>query len=105
MANFLLFCSVVRSFISQFSSANPSKYVTPAPSTSTRYRTESASYSSPQPLDGLSQDSPPARSRIDRPPSRPMSMVQPYHPPLMEVGHDTPPELQPIFSFLNSHSN
>ena len=42
---------------------------------------------------------------MDRPPSRPMSMVQTYHPPLMEVASDTLPELQPIFTFLNSHSN
>ncbi|KAI9872587.1 MAG: hypothetical protein M1830_001450 [Pleopsidium flavum] len=34
-----------------------------------------------------------------------MSMVQTYQPPLMEVAHDTLPELQPIFTFLNSHSN
>lgn len=32
-------------------------------------------------------------------------MVQTYQPPLMEIGQDTIPELQPIFSFLNSHSN
>lgn len=32
-------------------------------------------------------------------------MVQTYHPPLMEVAHDTLPELQPIFTFLNAHSN
>ena len=32
-------------------------------------------------------------------------MVQPYQPPLMEVAQDTLPELQPIFTFLNSHSN
>ncbi|KAL8825658.1 MAG: hypothetical protein Q9170_007710 [Blastenia crenularia] len=37
--------------------------------------------------------------------SRPMSMVQTYQPPLMEIGQDVIPELQPIFSFLNSHSN
>lgn len=34
-----------------------------------------------------------------------MSMVQAYQPPLMEIGHDVIPELQPVFSFLNSHSN
>ncbi|KAF2146751.1 uncharacterized protein K452DRAFT_294294 [Aplosporella prunicola CBS 121167] len=46
------------------------------------------------------------RSRADsRPSSRPISMVQTYHPPVMEVASDTPPELQPIFIFLNSHSN
>ncbi|PNY28556.1 Protein SKG3 [Tolypocladium capitatum] len=37
--------------------------------------------------------------------SRPLSMVQAYQPPLMDIGKDTIPELQPIFSFLNSHSN
>jgi CCR4-NOT transcriptional complex subunit CAF120 len=37
--------------------------------------------------------------------SRPMSMVQTYQPPLMELNQDTLPELQPIFTYLNSHSN
>lgn len=32
-------------------------------------------------------------------------MIQTYQPPVMEVGHDTLPELQRIFTFLNSHSN
>lgn len=32
-------------------------------------------------------------------------MIQAYSAPQMEVAPDTPPELQPIFSFLNSHSN
>lgn len=46
------------------------------------------------------------RNRSDsRPSSRPISMVQTYQPPLMEVAQDTLPELQPIFTFLNSHSN
>ena len=34
-----------------------------------------------------------------------MSMIQTYQPPLMDVAEDTLPELQPIFTFLNSHSN
>lgn len=34
-----------------------------------------------------------------------MSMVQTYQPPTMEVAGDTIPELQPIFTFLNSHAN
>ena len=34
-----------------------------------------------------------------------MSMVQTYQPPLMDVSQDTLPELQPIFTFLNSHGN
>ncbi|KAH8733073.1 hypothetical protein GQ44DRAFT_721295 [Phaeosphaeriaceae sp. PMI808] len=37
--------------------------------------------------------------------SRPMSMIQTYQPPVMEVSQDTLPELQRIFTFLNSHSN
>ena len=36
---------------------------------------------------------------------RPMSMAQTYQPPLMDINQDTLPELQPIFTFLNSHSN
>lgn len=32
-------------------------------------------------------------------------MVQTYHPPVMDVNEETPPELQPIFTLLNSHSN
>jgi CCR4-NOT transcriptional complex subunit CAF120 len=50
----------------------------------------------------------PPRTRTtsgSRPSSRPASMVQTYQPPLMEVANDTPPELQPVFTFLNSHSN
>jgi len=55
-------------------------------------------------------DSPPpsatTRERANsRPSSRPVSMVYTYQPPLMEVAQDTLPELQPIFTFLNSHSN
>src|ERR1700761_412737 len=46
-----------------------------------------------------------AASGRSRSSSRPASMVQTYQPPLMEVANDTPPELQPIFTFLNSHSN
>jgi len=32
-------------------------------------------------------------------------MVQAYVPPVMDVGEDTIPELQPIFTLLNSHAN
>ncbi|KAF2088315.1 hypothetical protein K490DRAFT_40242, partial [Saccharata proteae CBS 121410] len=49
---------------------------------------------------------PQQRSRSNsRPSSRPVSMVQTYQPPVMEVAQDTLPELQPIFTYLNSHSN
>ena len=34
-----------------------------------------------------------------------MSMIGGYQPPVMEIAQDTIPELLPIFTFLNSHSN
>lgn len=46
--------------------------------------------------------SPTGRARSN---SRPLSMVQTYQPTLMDVNEDTIPELQPIFTFLNSHQN
>ncbi|KAI8940034.1 hypothetical protein NX059_003756 [Plenodomus lindquistii] len=53
-----------------------------------------------------SQSQPAQRERSDsRASQRPMSMIQTYQPPVMEVSHDTLPELQRIFTFLNSHSN
>lgn len=54
---------------------------------------------------GLDGESPQPRMQRERAPSRPMSMVQAYQPPLMDVSQDTLPELQPIFTFLNSHAN
>lgn len=48
----------------------------------------------------------PSRARADsRANTRPNSMIQTYNPPQVELSNDTPPELAPIFSFLNSHSN
>ncbi|KAL8776410.1 MAG: hypothetical protein Q9213_008285 [Squamulea squamosa] len=66
------------------------------------------SASSPSHSAGPATDSPTPRQRTraaTASSSRPMSMVQAYQPPLMEIGHDVIPELQPVFSFLNSHSN
>lgn len=62
---------------------------------------------SPQHAAAPASDSPtPLRTRGERSSSiRPMSMVQTYQPPTMEVAGDTIPELQPIFTFLNSHAN
>lgn len=60
--------------------------------------------SSPQHVAAPARDSPAPRTR-ERAPSRPMSMVHTYQPPTMEIAQDTIPELQPIFSFLNSHAN
>jgi CCR4-NOT transcriptional complex subunit CAF120 len=56
----------------------------------------------PYDIDG---ESPQPRAQRERAPSRPLSMVQTYQPPLMDVSQDTLPELQPIFTFLNSHGN
>lgn len=70
--------------------------ITPSSSTQNfdRYNTASSSPTTQQ------------RNRADsRPSSRPVSMIQTYQPPLMEVAQDTLPELQPIFTYLNSHSN
>jgi CCR4-NOT transcriptional complex subunit CAF120 len=51
-------------------------------------------------------DAPTRRNRnSSRNSVRPMSMIQTYQPMVMEVNQDTIPELQPIFSLLNSHSN
>ncbi|CAM1507013.1 Fc.00g066540.m01.CDS01 [Cosmosporella sp. VM-42] len=54
------------------------------------------------PVDGSPVNSPPPRQRSN---SRPLSMVFAHQPPLMDINEDTIPELQPIFTFLNSHSN
>jgi CCR4-NOT transcriptional complex subunit CAF120 len=53
----------------------------------------------------INSSSSPTPAGRQRSSSRPQSMVQTYHPPLMEVNGDTSPELQPIFTFLNSHQN
>ncbi|KAI9813147.1 MAG: hypothetical protein M1827_004368 [Pycnora praestabilis] len=98
--------SRVLSFMSQFGGPPRSPTSASSPSNGELSRQEVHSPPSPQHLAGPSRDSPtPPRSRAERPISRPMSMVQTYQPPLMEVAQDTLPELQPIFSFLNSHSN
>lgn len=72
-----------------------------------------ASQASAQQVDHLAQSSPapsspgtPSRARADsRATYRPESMVQTYQPQQVDVSQDTPPELAPIFSYLNSHSN
>lgn len=60
---------------------------------------------SPHPYNPDGSESSQPRVQRERAPSRPMSMVQTYQPPLMDVAQDTLPELQPIFTFLNSHGN
>ncbi|KAL2154041.1 hypothetical protein VTH82DRAFT_2717 [Thermothelomyces myriococcoides] len=56
----------------------------------------------PTSVDPSPSSSPARRSRRS---SRPLSMVQTYHPPVMAVNEQTLPELQPIFTLLNSHAN
>ncbi|KAJ6119267.1 hypothetical protein N7523_003547 [Penicillium sp. IBT 18751x] len=46
-----------------------------------------------------------ATPRNDGTGSRPPSVIFSRNPPLMEHAEDTPPELSPIFSFLNIHTN
>lgn len=55
------------------------------------------------PIDTPVTNSPVGRNRSNS--GRPLSIVQTFQPPIMDVGEDTIPELQPIFTFLNSHSN
>ncbi|KAI1383055.1 uncharacterized protein F4822DRAFT_439086 [Hypoxylon trugodes] len=82
-----------------------------------RNRTRSRAVSTPLPASParINHDSSPVadspissdthRRTRSRSNSRPLSMVQSYQPPLMDVSGDTIPELQPIFTFLNSHAN
>ncbi|KAH6879107.1 hypothetical protein BKA58DRAFT_436798 [Alternaria rosae] len=81
------------------------------PSPSTKQPVSSANFAqSATALDSYNSERPPSRAtqreRSDsRASVRPMSMIQTYQPPVMEVSQDTLPELQRIFTFLNSHSN
>ena len=89
-----------------------SNRATPSPSGDTRRPANidtATPQASAQRLDNAVQASPgspttTSRARGDSK-ARPNSMMQTYNPPQVEVANDTPPELQPIFSFLNSHSN
>ncbi|PLN78074.1 hypothetical protein BDW42DRAFT_147584 [Aspergillus taichungensis] len=64
-------------------------------------RSETPTPETPSPLDA----SPSGPSIAERRVSRPASTIFSNTPPLMEFAQDTPPELQPIFTYLNSHSN
>lgn len=48
---------------------------------------------------------PPGAVRTERLSSRPESTLFTHKPPLLQAAEDTPAELQPIFSLLNSHAN
>ena len=90
----------------------PSVPSSPTAATSAQLREEltsspvAASSSAQRPSDFTAESLDRRRARADsRASNRPLSMVQTYQPPLMEVAQDTLPELQPIFSYINSHSN
>lgn len=119
-----IFLSLVLSFMSSLSSRDSQRSETPTtslqpgpqqirkePPRQDGYRQRPASpHSGQQHLAAGSRDSsqtraPRERQQVDRASSRPISMVQTYQPPLMELTHDTLPELQPIFTYLNSHGN
>ncbi|KAJ5315005.1 hypothetical protein N7476_005312 [Penicillium atrosanguineum] len=103
--------SRVRSFISTFGgsknndskreSKRLSRNVTPS-EMPPRWHTPSPETPSPpselSPVNGASP-------RNDGMGSRPPSVIFSRNPPLMEHTVDTPPELSPIFSFLNIHTN
>jgi CCR4-NOT transcriptional complex subunit CAF120 len=109
----------VLSFMSSFSNRDTQR--SPSPNTQVQTRQESSKDEFPlkhdsargtpttagprHPYDMDGNESPQPRVQRERAPSRPMSMVQTYQPPLMDVSQDTLPELQPIFTFLNSHGN
>lgn len=111
----------VLSFMSNFSSNNRDAQRSPTPTgPASQTRQESFKHEAPrhdaardsatptraaQPAHNMDGESPQHRGQRERAPSRPMSMVQTYQPPLMDVNQDTLPELQPIFTFLNSHAN
>jgi CCR4-NOT transcriptional complex subunit CAF120 len=118
--------STVLSFMSQWGGSNaatlqknpPSAGQSPGPaspappSPSPKQPVTSASFAqSATALDTYNSERPPSRAATQRDRSdsrasvRPMSMIQTYQPPVMEVSQDTLPELQRIFMFLNSHSN
>jgi len=107
---------LVLSFMSQWKDGghpprSPTAATTPDSPTAPQVRQESAVLHSPTTEDQIDRSvgqSPIRRRRdpVDRPPSRPNSILaNGYQPPLMEIAKDTPPELQPIFAYLNSHSN
>ena len=94
---------IVLSFMSAFGA--PKSPTSASPISKEPPRQETYTSSSPQHSAGPAKDSPAPRTRTERASSRPSSMIQAYQPPMMEIAQDTVPELQPIFTFLNSHSN
>lgn len=69
----------------------PPRYDTPSPDTPTPPSELAQAGGAPPRGDGIS--------------ARPASTIFSRNPPLMTHAEDTPPELSPIFSFLNIHTN
>ncbi|KAI4289838.1 MAG: hypothetical protein L6R35_000894 [Caloplaca aegaea] len=100
--------SLMSVFASPKSQSHQSQSQPQSPTNASPQPQEVQSSSSPLHTAWPATDSPTPRQRTraaTTSSSRPMSMVQAYQPPLMEIGQDVIAELQPIFSFLNSHSN
>ncbi|KAJ5245917.1 hypothetical protein N7468_000900 [Penicillium chermesinum] len=62
-------------------------------------------YETPSPPSELAPTGGAATPRSDGKGARPASTIFSRNPPLMTHAEDTPPELSPIFSFLNIHTN
>lgn len=110
--------SVVLSFMSQFSNRDSQGPPSPTSGTARKNtgkdveRQEIYNHGSTAPLASSQQNVAASRDPLhsrhpqrERASSRPVSMIQTYQPPLMEMNQDTLPELQPVFTFFNSHAN
>ena len=122
---FSTFVLAVLSFVSQFSSASRTPAPLPSPPEETATLSSKPGHDpilaqqivDQERLRPITPTSPPASTSSAassskgsaqtrrRASSRPASISGGYQPPLMEVNEDTLPELQPVFSLLNSHSN
>ncbi|EED16858.1 PH domain protein [Talaromyces stipitatus ATCC 10500] len=103
--------SRVRSFIAAFGSKNESNTKESQSSSGSNSSSQSklakphATPPTSSPPNGLhivkTRAAAPERASL----ARPASMVFTYQPPVTEIAQDTLPELLPIFTFMNSHSN
>ncbi|KAE8352074.1 hypothetical protein BDV28DRAFT_8035 [Aspergillus coremiiformis] len=98
--------SRVLSFISTFGGSSrkdrpEQRHRAASTSVTLNKRVDTPSTDTPSPQDA----SPTGPSSNERRMSRPASTIFTHDPPLIEFSPDTLPELQPIFTFLNSHAN
>lgn len=108
--------AAVLSFMSQWSSTNDHpKSASPAADDISALKKKPPPIDTHVPaspkLEPSGRDSPkspstPSRARGDsRVSTRPSSMMMTYQPLQVDTAQDTPPELLPIFTYLNAHSN